>query len=216
MSGPLILTGAYGSGKTECALALAVRDAAAGEAVTLIDLDFVNPYFRSQDEKAALEVAGIRVLSPEARVAAIDAPSLPVATGATLLSPPGRVIVDLGGDPAGAVVIAQFADRLTEYDLWGVHNAFRPTTADPEVAAALLQEIEAVTHLDLTGLVAASHLGEFTTVDDVLAGFAQTERVAALLDVPIRLLTPPAWLVLPPLSTPMLPITPRLLRPWER
>lgn len=43
----LILTGAYGSGKTECAMALAgiLQEQAP---VTLIDLDFVNPYFRAQ------------------------------------------------------------------------------------------------------------------------------------------------------------------------
>ena len=47
----IIITGAYGSGKTEIALALAARYAAE-ETVTLIDLDFVNPYFRVQDHAA--------------------------------------------------------------------------------------------------------------------------------------------------------------------
>jgi len=214
MTPPLIITGAYGSGKTECALALALQWAAR-EPVTLIDLDFVNPYFRAQDHREALERAGVAVLAPDARVAQLDAPSLPPATGPTLLHPPGRVIVDLGGDPAGAVVIAQFADRLPAYDLWAAHNLFRPTTAAPAAAAALLRAIAAAARLRFTGLIAASHLGEFTTVDDLLAGLDGTRAVSALLDVPVVLLSAPAWLRLPPLDLPVLPITPRLKRPWE-
>lgn len=213
---PLIITGAFGSGKTECALALAAQWARAGEVVSLVDLDFVNPYFRAQEHRAELEALGVEVIAPEARVAAIDAPSVPAGTRAALLRPRGRTIVDLGGDPAGAVVIAQFAPELRAYELWAAHNVFRPTTAEPEQAAALLAEIAGATRLRLTGLIAASHLGEDTTVDDVLDGLESTRAVAGLLGVPVVLLSAPAWLRLPALEAPVLAITPRLKRPWER
>lgn len=210
----LIITGAYGSGKTECAMALARQQAAEGP-VTLVDMDFVTPYFRSQDLRAELEAAGVRVVAPEERVAAIDAPSLPPDVADALTQPDGLTIVDLGGDPAGAVVIGQFASRLPSYDLWGVVNFFRPTTATPEMAAELLCEIAAATRLHLTGLVSNSHLGPHTTPGDILDGLEKSRALGELLDIPVVLVCAPAGLELPPLGLPLLTITPRLLRPWE-
>ena len=212
---PLIITGAYGSGKTECALAFALRWAGEGDAVTLIDLDFVNPYFRAQDHRAELEAAGARIIAPEPRVGPIDAPSMPPAARGALLRPRGRVVVDLGGDPAGAIVIRQFAPALRRYECWAAHNAFRPTTSEPEQAAALLREIARATGLRVSGLLAASHLGEGTTAAEVLDGLAQTRVIASLLDIPVTMICPPVWVALPALDLPLLPIAPRLRRPWE-
>jgi len=61
----IIITGHYGSGKTEIAinLALACQQNTSREDsydfVSLIDLDIVNPYFRSQGQRSLLESAGI-------------------------------------------------------------------------------------------------------------------------------------------------------------
>jgi len=196
-------------------MGLAAEWAREGEWVTLVDLDFVNPYFRAQDHRAALEGLGVEIIAPETRVAAIDAPSVPPATRSALLHPRGRTIVDLGGDPAGAVVIAQFAPELSHYELWAAHNIFRPTTAEPAAAAALLRAITGAARLQLSGLIAASHLGPETTAEDVLAGLEGTRAVASLLGVPVVLVSAPAWVRLPALEEPVLAITPRLRKPWE-
>jgi len=217
MKNTLIITGSYGSGKTECALALAMRWAVEAP-VTLIDLDFVNPYFRVQDQQVELARLGIKLLAPEERVAAIDAPSLPPATREYLLHPPGRTIVDLGGDPAGAIVIRQFADELNAgggYEMWAVVNGYRPTTSDPPQTAALLREIAVATGLRLTGLVSNTHLGAQTTVEDISEGLALARATGALLAVPVIMIGVPNWLTCPALDVPLLPITPQLLRPWD-
>ena len=44
-----IITGHYGSGKTNLAVNLALQLADAGEKVTIVDFDIVNPYFRTAD-----------------------------------------------------------------------------------------------------------------------------------------------------------------------
>ena len=46
-----IITGHYGTGKTELAVNLALALAAEGQRVMLADLDIVNPYFRSRERK---------------------------------------------------------------------------------------------------------------------------------------------------------------------
>ena len=61
----LVVTGHYGSGKTEFSVSLAMLLAKRGfgpyARLALCDLDIINPYFRSREQKAQLESAGIRV-----------------------------------------------------------------------------------------------------------------------------------------------------------
>ena len=45
----LVVTGNYGSGKTEISLNLALKASDEGK-TTLVDLDIVNPYFRSGEK----------------------------------------------------------------------------------------------------------------------------------------------------------------------
>ena len=45
----LIITGHYGCGKTNLTLNLALEAAGEGQPVTVVDLDIVNPYFRSSE-----------------------------------------------------------------------------------------------------------------------------------------------------------------------
>ena len=72
----LIIIGNFGSGKTELALNIAF-EAAETKKVTFVDLDIVNPYFRSTERKAELEAAGIRLLSPSFTNLGVEVPSLP-------------------------------------------------------------------------------------------------------------------------------------------
>ena len=51
----IIVCGHYGTGKTNLSLNLAHRLHSEGKSVTLVDLDVVNPYFRSSDYTKELE-----------------------------------------------------------------------------------------------------------------------------------------------------------------
>ena len=50
-----IVTGHYGSGKTEFAINLSMKLKNEGKKVSVCDLDIVNPYFRTNDAKEFLE-----------------------------------------------------------------------------------------------------------------------------------------------------------------
>ena len=79
----VVVVGHYGVGKTNFALNLALDAAAAGRAVTLADMDVVNPYFRSSEYAAVLDAAGVRLVAPVFAGAgtSLDVPSL---TGAEI------------------------------------------------------------------------------------------------------------------------------------
>ena len=130
-----IITGHYGSGKTEYAVNLALRLAAEGKKTVLADLDIVNPYFRSYEQTQRLEAAGIRVIVTSCGGVA-DIPAINPAVLSVFQDRSWTGVLDIGGDPIGARVLARFAPQLQgeEFDLLYVLNANRPETRDLERA----------------------------------------------------------------------------------
>ena len=74
-----VVCGHYGTGKTNLSINLALDCARHGEDVTLVDLDVVNPYFRSADYADVLTENGVRVVGPNFANTNLDTPSLPAA-----------------------------------------------------------------------------------------------------------------------------------------
>ena len=58
-----IVTGHYGTGKTEFSVNLALALAAEGASVMLADLDIVNPSCRYRERRSLLEEAGVARIS---------------------------------------------------------------------------------------------------------------------------------------------------------
>lgn len=96
-----ILTGHYGTGKTEVSVNLALALAAEGEQVMLADLDIVNPYFRSRERRPLLEKAGVRVISSSQACSDADVPALPAELLTILENREIRGILDIGGRSGG-------------------------------------------------------------------------------------------------------------------
>lgn len=187
-----VVTGHYGCGKTNLAINLALDLAAAGEAVTLVDLDVVNPYFRSSDYATLLTDRGVKVISPVFAGTTLDVPALsPAIAGA--FEETGAVIMDVGGDDAGATALGRYAgdiERL-DYDFIYVVNAYRTLTATPAEAAQVLREIEVASHLKATAVANNSHLRDETTLDTVLDSLDFERETAAALGLPLRFTTVP-------------------------
>ena len=60
-----IFCGHFGSGKTEVSLNYAIKLAEEGKKVTIIDLDIVNPYFRTADAEKILKEHNIELIASE-------------------------------------------------------------------------------------------------------------------------------------------------------
>lgn len=165
----IIVTGHYGSGKTEFSLNLAYKLKAAGNNVAIVDLDIVNPYFRTADDITTLENAGIRVIvSPYANTN-VDIPAL-TAEIYSSFEFDGYVIFDVGGNDDGAVALGRYNNYFTAapYDMLGVVNTRRPLTASVAEIACGLRDIENASRLKFTGIVNNTNLSVETTAETVL------------------------------------------------
>ncbi|MBK5210859.1 MAG: ParA family protein [Coriobacteriia bacterium] len=189
----VIVTGHYGSGKTNLSLNMAIDLADADEAVTLVDLDIVNPYFRSSDYIELLEERGIRVIGPTFARSTLESPSLPAEVYSAFEQKTGYVIFDVGGDDAGATALGRYAHNFTEheYDLVYVINKYRNLTTTAQEAAEILHEIEEASHLKATGVIHNSHLQELTNLKTLLDAFDFAVGTAEMLDLPLVCATVP-------------------------
>ena len=186
-----IFVGHFGSGKTEIALNGALELAAAGSRVTVADLDVVKPYFRSRSARAILSDAGIDLLAPTGANVHADLPIIVPQIRSCLRDDHSRLILDVGGDDLGARVLGSLSDVISfdDTDCLLVLNFRRPSTPDPERAAAMVREIEAVGRVPVSGLISNTHLMDETTPEVVLDGYRQALETARLAEVPLVAIT---------------------------
>ncbi len=214
-----IVTGHYGTGKTEFAVNLALALAAGGERVMLADLDIVNPYFRSRERKQLLEAAGIRLIATSQACTDADVPALPAELLTVLEDRTVRGVLDIGGDPVGARVLARFQPQIVREDcqLICVLNANRPEVRTAEAAAAYLRAIEETTGLACSGLVNNTHLCGETTEAEIYKGADLAEAVSRETGIPVLCHAAEARFVpnLTKLREPVFPITIHMKKPWE-
>jgi hypothetical protein len=173
----IVVTGHYGSGKTEFSVSWALNMAETQNRpyprLAVADLDIVNPYFRSRERMSLMEKAGIKVYGGiyKTEITA-ELPELAADIRAPLEDKGCRVIVDAGGNDSGAKVLNQFKKYFTheETAVLAVINANRPDTRDAEGAISHLSAIEATTGLNIEGIVNNSHLLRETTAETVIKG----------------------------------------------
>lgn len=214
-----IVTGHYGTGKTEFAVNLALALAAEDTSVMLADLDIVNPYFRSRERRSLLEEAGVRLISSSQACSDADVPALPAELLTILESRDIRGVLDIGGDPVGARVLARFQPKIVQedYQLIYVLNANRPEVRDREKAITYLRGIEATTGLTCTGIVNNTHLCGETTEEEIRKGATLAAEVSKETGIPILCHVAEEKFVsaLSDLPETVFPITIKMKKPWE-
>lgn len=184
----VIVIGHYGSGKTEFSVNYAVKMKEMFENVSIADLDIVNPYFRSREKRDFFEKIGIKLYDSSIRNTAVDLPALPAELMGVILNENEKSILDVGGDPVGARVLARYAEQIknTPYDMLYVINGNRPETNTVEGVLKYMKLIEATSKLKITGLINNTHMLKDTKVEDVEFGHELTKKVSWETDIPIR------------------------------
>lgn len=161
----LVLTGNYGSGKTELALNLALQFSESFR-TTLVDLDIVNPYFRSGEKADEMRRAGVRMLMPTYAMTTVDIPALPAEIQSVFEVPSDRVIFDVGGDDTGAAALGRFYPsfmaRRESTKMIFVINCMRPLTKETDEIIDLAERIQNRGRLRIDMLVNNTNLADRT------------------------------------------------------
>jgi hypothetical protein len=185
-----VFCGHYGSGKTNIAVNYALRQKQTGQAVTLADLDIVNPYFRTKDSREELDAAGIRLICSDYANTNLDIPALPSDLYVITDDRTANAVLDIGGDDRGAYVLGRIAPKILEennYEMLLVINRYRPLTPDAPSTVEVMREIETAGGIRFTGIVNNSNLGEETDAETVLSSVAYAREVAGLSGLPIAM-----------------------------
>lgn len=180
-----VFGGNYGSGKTELSLNTALKLKDKGS-VALVDLDIVNPYFRSSESQKMLEENGIRLIKPPFANTTVDVPALSAEVYSAFNY--DYAVFDAGGDPVGAHALgglkAYFDENRDDTAFYYVVNARRPFQSDLNDAVEMLKQIESNARLKIDGLINNSNMSMETKVDDLTDGAVLCKQITEATGIP--------------------------------
>lgn len=216
----ILFTGHFGSGKTELAINYSIKLARQGQTVTIVDLDIVNPFFRSSEVRDVLEKEGVRLLLPNFVGTTVDIPSLPSEIYSVFQNRKGKVVFDVGGDDIGATVLGRYHPYFMQepYRMFFVINTRRPLSSTVKQIIEMLKSIEDHSRLKVTDLINNTNLMHETSLDHLLEGQAIVEQVSQKLNIPVAYISGVAGVIeqLPTeYSQKGFPIDTYLHPPWD-
>lgn len=184
-----VMIGNFGSGKTELSLNFVMNAAKTGKSI-LVDLDIINPYFRSAERKDDLERAGVKLLYPLFALSTVDVPALPPDIYSVFVGDYETVVFDVGGDPAGATALGQYKANFSALpegalQVFYVVNAHRPMSSTSEQVLDMIHRISYRSRLSITGLVNNSNLSYETKGEDLIAGYDLLKAVSEQTGIPV-------------------------------
>ena len=186
----LVLTGNFGSGKSDIALNTAVSAAKAGQKVLLVDLDMINPYFRSSERRDLLAANGVEFIYPDLAFADVEMLTVPPQVYSAFTGGRDLVIFDVGGDANGALALGQFRPYFNripaeQLSVRAVINPRRPLCEDAEHVLALLAKMQMSSRLKIDGLINNGNMQKESSAEDLLLGYQVLRDVAEQTGLPV-------------------------------
>lgn len=183
-----VFAGHFGSGKTEIAINFANNLAVQNIKTCLVDIDIVNPYFCARDIKDELADMGIRVISSDPHFSNAELMVVPPEVVSAFNDKSQSVIIDVGGDDSGAVVLGMYHRYFIQepYEMYLVINNNRPLTSNLEDTENYLRSIERASRLKVTHLISNTNLSYETTDEDILKGDKIVGALSQKLCIPYR------------------------------
>ncbi len=185
-----VFLGSFGSGKSELAINLAIKKAMENPPCTLVDLDVINPYFRSSERGNLLERSGIRLISPPFAMQKIEIMSLSPEVYSAFAQPDGTVIFDAGGDPIGAIALGQYFNHFSNIPSEQLHvlmviNPFRPLAETAQKARSLMEQMQNASRLNITGFINNANLVNETTIQELKTGYDVVRELSEMTGIPV-------------------------------
>lgn len=180
--------GEYASGKSENAVNRSLELKGKGHKVTLVDLDLVEPVYTLRPLKQELTEAGINVIAWETQE------TLGLGEAGSILHPnmrwalrnEGDVILDIGYGARGSSILNLLVgvEKEKNFKVLLVVNTLRPMTNTEEKIIEYFHEAGPA-----HGLIANTHMGGDTTLEQILAGFDMVKSVSGKLGIPVAALS---------------------------
>ena len=178
-----IITGHYGSGKSEFSINLALNK----KVDMLIDLDIVNPYFRSRELMPLLKENNIELVSSSLENSlGSDLPFISKDAFLPFSNNNIKAIYDLGGDNVGAKLLKQFNITQEDVDFLLCINIYRERSQTAEQIFNLIKEIETSSGVKVTGLINNSNFLRDTTFDDIKLGEEEIKKLYNTTNLKIK------------------------------
>jgi hypothetical protein len=182
-----IFAGHFGSGKTEIALNFAMKEKQNGNEVTIIDLDIVNPYFRSKDAEKYLKKNEIKLIANRFASSNLDMPIVPAEVLSVFKDNGGVVIFDVGGDDDGAYALGRYLEFFKKfgYEMHFVVNTRRPMTSTTDEFIEIAQRIEDASRLKFTDIYNNTNLSVMTDETTLLSDYGVIEDLSEKMGIPV-------------------------------
>ena len=184
-----VIIGAYGSGKSEISvnLALNMRKASPEGKVLLADLDIVNPFYRSADAAKILEENDIRLISPMYAGSNVDAPVLSGEVYVIFDDESYSGVFDIGGEDMGATILGSMKSRLDgmDVDLLMAVNTRRPFTSTADEIIIMASELTEASKMNITGFINNTNVLEDTTAEDIIEGEKILKEASEKTGIPL-------------------------------
>jgi len=180
MSEVIVLTGAYGVGKSEFASQLALLKAPC----VLADFDVINPYFRPREQTSWFESKGVKIIGSQIKNHINQ--DFPALSGdlPSYINQGKTVIIDCAGSENGLKPLASFMDVLNHAKVYIVIN-FNRIESRLEYISELIDLFEKRSHLKIAGLVHNTHMLDETTAEMILSAQVRCEDLSRQLNLPI-------------------------------
>jgi hypothetical protein len=198
-----LFIGAYGSGKSEISLNFAFWLRSQNKKVTLVDLDIINPYYRTVDARITAEAKSIRVIAPPFAGTNVDVPAVPPDINSIFDDPSRHAVLDIGGEDMGARVVSMLKMHLRQmtssFALYMVVNPYRPFNETADQVEKTAQSLSSATGLELTGLVHNANLLEAGGASLLSDSWFVVKQAADRLALPVVFAAamhetiPPSW-----------------------
>ena len=188
----------------------------------IADLDLVNPYFRTREAKGPLAEMGIELVLPPDEYLQADLPILSPLVAGMIRRPAELTLLDVGGDDAGATILATLEDVLKNKPLrvLQVVNPLRPFTETFEGCQKIRKQIEQAAKLTVDGIIGNANLIDETSAGEIYDGYEFVSGLSEQSGLALEFITV-ARELLPAIdmqrfSCPVLPIDRQLVPPWKK
>ena len=186
-----IYTGAYASGKSENAINRAINYIKNNQEITLVDLDTVEPAYCMRPLEKQLREMGINLILQSDYFGLGEAGSYVTNEQINCLKKTdGDIIIDVGYGVTGldTLDILNDIDLEENIQIYLVVNTSKFETRDSE---SILEYIEFNSGENIkpwkkiTGFISNTHLGDETTLQDIIKGYEILKTVSQKTSIPV-------------------------------